>query len=202
MNIKCVLFDVDGVLVHTKQFSYQYCELYDISIDKMLPFFKGDFQEALVGRADLLEIVKPWLPKWKWSDTPEKFLRKWFELENHVDQKVIAIVDKLRSEGIKCYVATNQEKHRTRFMSDGMGFGELFDGIFSSANIGFTKPDKRYYEFILKELNKEGIASREIFYFDDSEKNIVAADLLGINARLYEKFADLEREMAILSKGG
>ena len=62
---KVFLFDVDGVLVHSEMFSDHYQKAYGISRAEMAPFYLGVFQDCLVGRADLKEVIKPWLQKWK-----------------------------------------------------------------------------------------------------------------------------------------
>jgi len=38
----------------------------------------------------------------------------------------------------RSYLATNQEKYRTAYLLDQMGFGRQFDGIFSSAYVGYV----------------------------------------------------------------
>lgn len=77
MMKKCILFDANGVVVNSDMFSDQYQKEYEISNNEMLPFFKGEFQDCLVGKADLIESLKPWLPKWKWTGSVDEFLQYW-----------------------------------------------------------------------------------------------------------------------------
>jgi len=78
----------------------------------------------------LIELVTPWFSKWKWDGTVEEFLQFWFKAEHNVDEKIISIIQQLRKKGIRCYLATNQEKYRTQYMKDKMRFEELFDHVF------------------------------------------------------------------------
>jgi putative hydrolase of the HAD superfamily len=189
MALKCVLFDADGVVINSEMFSVQYQQKYGVEGDKMLPFFKGEFQDCLTGEADLAEIVKPWLAKWKWDGSVEEFLQFWFRSEHKVDERVVAAIKELRSRGIKCYLATNQEKHRTQYMKEQMGFGQLFDKVYSSAEIGYRKPTPEFFEFVLDEVKSQhGIKPEEVMFFDDSAENIAAAKGLGINAYQYENY--------------
>ncbi|NUJ98048.1 HAD-IA family hydrolase [Candidatus Gracilibacteria bacterium] len=193
MAIKCILFDADGVVIRNSEiFSTQYEKKYNLPSGEMLPFFEGEFQNCIIGKADLKEILQIWLPKWNWEKTTDEFLEFWFEMGNNPDEKMLEIVKKLRKKGIKCCIATNQEKYRTQFMRKNMKFGELFDFVFSSAEIAYKKPEKEFYEFILNYLNKKGIEAEETLFFDDSEKNINEAKKVGINGFFYKNFEEFE----------
>ena len=194
MAIKCILFDADGVVINSDMFSVPYQKEHDISDDDMLPFFEGEFQNCIVGKADLIELVKPWLPKWKWKGSVDEFLQFWFKAEHKIDERVVKIIKKLRKKGIKCYLVTNQEKYRTQYMKYHMGFEELFEHVFSSADIGHKKPEKEFYEFVLNEIkNEHKIFPYEIMFFDDSKGHVKSAKRLDIHAYHYENFEDFKK---------
>ncbi len=198
MTTKAILFDADGVIIHSEMFSLQYQRLHNVSNDDMLPFFKKDFQPCLIGKADLIEVVKPWLSKWKWDKSAPEFLDLWFKAEDHVDERMISKIKQLRSKGIKCYLATNQEKYRTEYMKNQMGFNNLFDHIFSSADISYTKPAKEYYEYILNRLKTEqNIKPEELMFFDDTQENVDTAIDCNINSHLFnfEEFEYLIKQL-------
>jgi len=193
MLTKCIIFDADGVIINSEAFSLQYQKEHDVSNDDMLPFFKGDLQDCIIGKADLTEAIKPWLSKWKWTGTVDELLQFWFKAEHNINENIVSIIQRLKKIGIKCYLATNQEKHRTQYMKDKMGFESLFNHVFSSSEIGYKKPEKGFYKFILDNLkNKYQIDPDEIMFFDDSQKNISGAIKLNINAHLYKNFEEFK----------
>lgn len=203
MTTKCILFDADGVIIHSKMFSVQYQKKYDVPYEEILPFFTEVFPDCLVGKADLVKIVTPWLPKWKWEGSVDEFLQFWFEAENNVDERMVSVIQELRGKGIKCFLATNQEKYRTQFMRNDMGFGKLFDHVFSSGEIGYKKPSKGFYEFILNKIKSEqDIQPDEIMFFDDKEGHVEGAKELGIDAHLFEGFGGFKLLVDPLLEGG
>jgi len=183
--IKVIIFDTDGMVVNSEMFSVQYNKDYGIPMDSLLPFFKNEFQPCLIGTADLKEEIKDYLPKWGWKDSVDSFLKYWFDAENHVDKRVVEAINKLRNAGFKCYLATNQEKYRTEYLRNEMGFGEIFDKVFSSAEVGYKKPQQEFFEFVLNDikLNKD-----EVQFWDDTDKNVEGAREFGFDANLYRDF--------------
>lgn len=201
MKTKCILFDADGVVIDTDVFSVQYQKQFGVANEVMLPFFKGVFQECLVGKADLKVVVKPYLPDWKWTGTVDEFLEFWFKAEHHIDDRMIRLIKDLQSKGVKCYLATKQEKYRTKYIRNEMGFDDVFDHIFSSADIGAKKPEREFYESIFQWIEKtDGLSKDELFFVDDSEENVTSAIDFGIDSMLYKNFDDFEKKVTTLVK--
>lgn len=65
-----------------------------------------------------------------------------------------------------------------------MGFKELFDinkfdKVYLSYQMHVLKPDKKIYEYVIKDINTK---PSNIYYFDDNEKNVISAKESGMNA--------------------
>jgi putative hydrolase of the HAD superfamily len=74
-----------------------------------------------------------------------------------------------------------------------MGFAELFDGIFSSAHIGYMKNDPRFFIMLLNEL--DGYQADELLFWDDIPGNVATARSVGIEAEVYQNFAQFGRDI-------
>ncbi len=196
--IKVFLFDADGVVtVSPEKFSDRFSREFNVDYEeKILPFFENDFAPCLIGQADLKEIIKPYLGKWGWQKSVEELLKYWFGSENHVDERVVGAIKKLRAIGVKCYLVTNQEKYRTQYLREQMGFSELFDRVFCSAEIGFKKSDPRFFKHVMVEIGN--VEKDAVLLLDDKEKNVESAKEFGFQARVYHDFSDLEEEMSKL----
>jgi len=183
MDKKHILFDGDGVtIIPEKMFSEQFEEEQGLPKGSMKPFFRKEFGACAMGKADLKEVLIPYFKEWKWKGGMEEFLRYWFESEHALNEKLFSYISKLREKGVQCFLATNNEKYRTQYILQEWEFDKLFDGVFSSCDIGYKKPQKEYYEYILQTV---GSQPQDILYFDDEQENVDIARELGIEAHVY-----------------
>lgn len=188
--IKAILCDADGVLINGGLFSVQLKRDYGITIPN--DFFENEFQPALVNQADLKELLKEKVKEWGWQRSVDELLDYWFKAEHQIDQEVLKMAQDLKAKGIICVVVTNQEKYRAQYITEQMGFGELFDGVYASSTVGYKKPQAEFFNHVLKSIDCK---AAEVLYFDDSPGYLPGAKALGIRAFLYQKPADLKQAL-------
>lgn len=195
--IKAVIFDADGMVVTGTRFSDRLARDYAISTDKTVDFFTKAFPDCVLGKADLKEVIIPYLKAWGWKGTLDELLKFWFAGEHLADNRFATVIEKLNAKGIKCYLATNQEKYRLAYFKSEMGLGKIFEEIISSNSIGFKKPSKEFFENIAKVSNCK---PEEVQYWDDRPVNIEAGKNFGFEARLYDKYENFEKVISQLIK--
>ncbi len=188
---KVILFDLDGLVIigNGKLFSQHISENMNIPYECVLEFFNKDFRECSFGRADLKNKIAPYLIKWGYKGTSDDFLNYWFERESNTDKEVLMLVKKLRLNGIKCYIATRQEKYRKDYLLNVVGLKDNFDGIFCTCDIGYDKWQKEYWDYV---FNKLKLKPGEIMFFCDSQRNIDNAKDLGVEAYFYSGISVLK----------
>ncbi len=198
MAIKAILFDLDGLVIVGKKtlFSQRVSEDLKIPYEQVSEFFTKDFRECSFGRADLKEKIAPYLVKWGYKGTVNDFLEYWFKGESNTDKDVLKIVKGLRQKGIKCFIATRQEKYRKEYLLNVVGLKNDFDGIFCTCDIGYDKWEKGYWDFVFKELNA---TPDEIIFFCDSQKNVDNSQKLGVRAYFYSGIEVLKENTKDLS---
>jgi len=196
---KAILFDVDGIVITGRKqlFSRSLAERQGIPREDVEEFFLNNFRKCSFGKADLKEEIAPYLAKWRWEGGVDDLLKFWFEAENTKDQEVMQIITNLRNRGIKCFVATRQEKYRLQYIWEVVGLKDYFDGIFSTCNIGYDKKDPEFFRYVFKEL---GLKPEDIMFFDDSQANIENARSLGVEAYLYNSIEVLKQHTQNLLK--
>lgn len=187
MAIKYVIFDIDGVVVHGPRFSDKYTNEFGIGLEVMLEFFHGVFQDCLVGKAYLKDELDKVKGTWGWEGSVDELLEYWFAGVEK-DERMVEVIGQLRANNIICIGLTNQEKHRTVYMQSQLGLGDIFDYFFSSADLGYKKPEEKCYEEVASRVS---IASwSEVLMFDDDQENIDSANELGVEGHFYRDFEE------------
>lgn len=197
MTIKAVIFDADGVVVFPWRFARYLEQEHGITPTMTRPFFRGVFEDCLIGKVDLKEALPPFLSKWGWKQSVDDFVTTWLEVENAVDHRVVDVIYDLRQSGLTCCLATSQERYRAKYMTTVMGFSEIFDELFFSCVLGCQKPDHAYYEMIARSLNLKG---ESILFWDDSTSNVESARECGWNAEVYIDFEGFKERLGTYTR--
>ena len=191
MTIKAVLFDADGVV--QQQTLILHSVLTDVlgaprhSVDEMYRDVWEAEGPALTGEADFGAALSAVLEKWGMPGRLQDLIDASMSI--HVDCAITRIVRRLRKAGFICCLASNQMTYRARYMSEKLGYADIFDKEFYSCHIGHKKPDPTYFMAILEEL---GLAPCEVLFIDDVEANVAAARQLGIAASVFQPAPGLE----------
>ena len=196
--IKVIIFDADGVLLTGERFSVALAREYGISEEKTRPFFVGPFRDCLVGKADLKEVISPYLIEWGWTKGVDAILEYWFEAYQIVNQELVQYIKGLKQKGILCFLATDNEKYRFAHMLDRFGFSKIFDKTYASPYLGYKKINPNFFLKIFQEL--KNIDKKDILFIDDDIENIVCAKEFGINVELYTSLENLKRKISLLNK--
>lgn len=175
VKVEAVLWDADGVLQHGRRtWETRLTEIGGPGFAQAL--FDAE-QAPLRGREPFRDCVARLLSDWGLSHTPEDVLAMWEDVE--LDDEAFALIRAVRAAGTPCYLATNQQDHRVRYMRETLGYDDHFDGTYYSSEVGAMKPEPAYFEHVLTDLR---LAPETVVFIDDSARNVEAADELGIRA--------------------
>ncbi|MGM9958598.1 MAG: YjjG family noncanonical pyrimidine nucleotidase [Erysipelotrichaceae bacterium] len=193
--IKAVLWDIDGTLLNFKK--AQYAALY-----KCFGYFNEYLDDEMVNDYDHInhsywlmlekgEIEKSVLLVKRFTDFFSKYgididpieFNKLYQVElgnTYVfNDNGFETVKKLKDMGIVQFAVTNGTKVAQKGKLRGSGLDKLLDEIFISEDIGFEKPDKRFFEPVIDKLGEYGISKDECIIVGDSESSDIQG---GINA--------------------
>ena len=70
-----------------------------------------------------------------------------------------------------------------------MGLGQFSHKVYGSGQIGFKKPDLKFFAHI---INDQSLDKNEVLFWDDDEDNVKAAIEFGIHAELYRNFKEFK----------
>lgn len=192
--MRAILFDTDGVLaLPEKNFSKHYAESRGLDPAPFGDFFKGIFAEAKLGQADLKDLIKNNPDIWHFEGEIDDLIKEWFDYENITNEPLLDVIGGLRKSGIKCYLATSQEKYRAEYLENAM-FKDMLDGFFISCNLGVDKNDSRFFRMVLEELK---LQPEEVAFFDDNQGNVDVAKSVGIKSFLYTGVDKLKKDLEL-----
>lgn len=191
--IKVILFDCDGPIIKREKYFSQRLKDLGISLNEGLvtQFFKTEFLEIEKGKADLKQSLEGKIQFWGYKGTVKELVDFWFEGEAEIDLEMKNYIISLRQNGIKCYLATNNEKYRTEYLWNTVGLKYFLDGVFSSCYSGYLKPQIEYWAETYKSLLKT--PKNEILFWDNLRAAVESAKEFGFNAETYKDFANVKK---------
>ncbi len=187
--LKAVIFDLNGIFLQSPKLSERFEQDFHVPVAEFIPKLSAIMDKVRQPNAGgAFEYWKQCLKEWKINLSEEKFWDYWFKSEI-TSNKMVDFAKSLREKGIKVIILSNNFKERADYYKDYPWITEAVDKVYFSWQTGFVKPDVRAWQFILTEnsLNPE-----DCIYFDDQQKNLDAANGLGIKSYLFTDEAELE----------
>jgi putative hydrolase of the HAD superfamily len=124
---------------------------------------------------------QPVLKEWGIKISEKEFWDYWFKAERP-SEEMIALAKNLRKNNIKVITLSNNFRERAEHYEHYPWMNEIVTKAYFSWQTGFVKPDKKAWELVLRE---QGLEAEECIYFDDQEKNLKAAESLGIRSFMF-----------------
>ncbi|MEU1022060.1 HAD family phosphatase [Streptomyces sp. NPDC005904] len=198
-----VLSDLDGVI-----------RFYDMGeVERLEDAFglpRGSTAEIAFAPATDLPLMRGEITREQWIDSIARGLADRVPWERghrlgttlaatgfHADEAVVGMLRKVRAAGLPVLLVTNA----TPWLADDLallgltGPAGLFDDVISSADLGVTKPDPRFYRAAVE---RAGVAAGRCLFVDDRQENVAAAEALGMPAVLFREPADLRAALGPL----
>ena len=192
---RAVLWDADGVLQHARVGWFE--RLTAIGGEGFADAVFEAELKPLRGERPFRDAVAEVLQGRTLSVDADVVLSLWDDID--VDGAAFELIAQVRAAGTPCYLATNQQDHRVRFMRETLGYDEHFDGVFYSSELGAMKPTPAYFEIVLDKL---GIDAAATVFIDDSAANVETASTLGIRAYRHDPAAGVAGLRRILREAG
>ena len=182
-NIKAIVFDLDGVLVDSRNLHYvalnkaleEIDAKYIISIEEHLAKYDG----LPTSRKLSLLTQEKKLPSGFHSRVWERKQALTFDLIKEVVkpcQRLIELLTVLKGQGYKLYCASNSIALTLNEMLKALGIYEQFDRVYSNEDVVSPKPHPMIY---MKCLLDSGLAPCQVIIVEDSPIGRVAATLSG-----------------------
>lgn len=186
--IKAIIFDFGGVFsgaVSFRQVLSKISERLNKDVEDLYPFLRERWMACSGGEKDSSYFFEGCSREFQMP----KFKQFWYD-SFKVVPGTIELVNKLKGK-IKLYIMSNNIKEwfEREWAATGIDY---FDGIFTSYETGFIKPNLEFYEYVQKKI---GLKSEELLFIDDKRRNLEPAKKIGWDVILFQNPKQLEREL-------
>ena len=183
--IKNIVLDVGGVIFDDSKQNIQ--KLLNKNCDNIYKLaYGGGFKKCLLGEISVQEHINSLKNEKDFNDI-SYILKK----ENLIKNNFEYIKD-LRKRGYKLFLLTNITEDSYNYINELININEKFDGGIYSYQEHLIKPDYDIYNLLINRFN---LNKDETIFFDDKEKNVKAANEVGIKSYVFTSINDIESNL-------
>ena len=95
-----------------------------------------------------------------------------------INYDVLKYAEIIRSKGVKVYILSNTIPE-TEHIIKTIDLNRYFDDVVFSTEVKMTKPNPNIYNYMISKYN---LSPRQTLFLDDSKKNLIGAERLGISS--------------------
>jgi len=120
------------------------------------------------------------------------FDERWLETLDGTEEDVVAILEELRTAGVKTYAITNFSREKFALTRELHPFLDGFDGIVVSAHERLLKPDPRIYALLCE---RHGLSPADCIFIDDNLANVEGARAFGMQGHHFRQASALRADL-------
>ena len=187
--IKCILFDLGGVIVdYTDKEYYRYLSsisnINAFKIEKMITPIKSKLEEGMLTESNfnslLAKMLKIPIKKVQWSS--------FYKSHSKINKKVLRLATMLK-EKYDIGFLSNVDSARHIITKHRINYG-IFKYRFCSCYMKMSKPNPEIFKKVLAKMK---LKPWEIIFIDDRKDNVESANSIGINAIQFINYVKLKR---------
>lgn len=180
-----IIFDVGGVLLDWRTGAKDAAELLSIEQELVLEAIYQYLDDIALGKLSIQEVWAKILKDLQKDHDPEDVVAAWHQTKNWV-QASTHLIEELSNAGYNIALLTNGVRGSEAY-NRHIWNSPFIKHIFDSIELNFKKPDPEIYQHVEEKLGSRG---SELFFIDDSQKNLIAAEEFGWQTFLYDLGSD------------
>ncbi|CDD29682.1 hAD hydrolase family IA variant 3 [Clostridium sp. CAG:433] len=189
--IKNIVLDVGGVIFDDSKQNIQ--KLLNKNCDNIYKLaYGGGFKKCLLGEISVQEHINSLKNEKDFNDISyilkkENLIKSYPLIKNNFEY-----IKDLRKRGYKLFLLTNITEDSYNYINELININEKFDGGIYSYQEHLIKPDYDIYNLLINRFN---LNKDETIFFDDKEKNVKAANEVGIKSYVFTSINDIESNL-------
>lgn len=193
--IRNIIFDIGGVLLDYNPKTY----LDKLNIEESkrkelnnIIFHNSKWKDCLNGfitNSELIEYLVKENKKYK-DEIKQILSKENLKYMLPPKQEMIEYYKSLKQKGYKIYLCSNVTEDTYNYINDGFEIIQLADGGVFSCFENISKPNVEIYQKLIKKYNLD---IEKSILIDDTKRNIISANDIGLNGILFNNIEDIKK---------
>jgi len=198
MVIKAIILDWGGVLTigrHTQAILNKLKIIHKINIDEIYDEFDKLICAMDAGILEFSDFIEKVNNKLNIPLTTEEMNQILKDAINP-NKEVIKIAKELKKDFRMIMLSNNNSPTINILKKEHKDLVSIFEKLFFSSELKIRKPDRRIFDIALEDIK---LKPEECIFIDDKEKNVIAANNIGIHGVLYTEPEKLKKDIIELT---
>lgn len=189
--IKNVIFDIGGILFDDSKENLEKLLNKDCSNIYKIAYGK-EFKKCLLGQMKVDDFLEKLRDKKEFSDI--SYILKSDNLKETYPliKNNFEYIKNLKKRGYKLYLLSNITEDSYFYINNLIDIDSIFKGGIYSYKENLIKPDYNIYNLIVDRFKFD---KSETIFFDDKEKNVIAANKMGLKSYVFTSIDDVEKKL-------
>ena len=186
--IKNIIFDIGGIIFDDSSQNISNILNEDAS-NLCKKAYGKSFINCLLGNQEVSDYIETFKNDIDYKKIKYILSKKNLHISYPLMKNNFDYISKLKDKGYNLYILSNITKESYEYIINTIDIDKVFNGGIYSYQEKIVKPNRKIFELI---INKYKLNKEETIFFDDKQKNIDAANEIGINAVLFRTIKDIE----------
>lgn len=192
--IKNVIFDIGGILFDDSKENLEKLLNKDCSNIYKIAYGK-EFKKCLLGQMKVDDFLEKLRNKKEFSDISYiSYILKRDNLKETYPliKNNFEYIKNLKKRGYKLYLLSNIIEDSYFYINNLIDIDSIFKGGIYSYKENLIKPDYNIYNLIVDRFKLD---KSETIFFDDKEKNVIAANKMGLKSYVFTSIDDVKKKL-------
>jgi len=188
---KNIILDVGGILFDDSKSNIE--KVLNKNCDSIYKnaYGKG-FKECLLGKKTVEEHINSLSKMMDFEDIRYILNKDNLSISYPLMNGNFEYIKELKEKGYKIYLLTNITEDSYNYINNVLNINDIFEGGIYSYQEHLIKPDYNIYNLLLRKFN---LNKTETIFFDDKEKNVIAANKVGIKSFVFTSIEDIKNNL-------
>lgn len=187
--IKNIILDIGGVIFDDSKENIE--KLLNKNSDSIYKKAYGkDFKQALLGEITINDLINKLKDEEEFEDIKYILKKENLNKSYPIIKENYEYIKSLKQKGYNLYLLSNITEDSYNYINNLININETFNGGIYSYQEKIVKPNQDIYNLI---LNRYNLNTNETVFFDDKEKNVNAANDIGLKSYVFKSIEDIKR---------